>query len=244
MAVLAIWLQDVSAGGFSPTEQVWIVVALIGIAAALLIQSLLYVVGGLVALRVITKVKGTVEEARRDMKGTTDEIKAKIYPLVDSLTHAGKTAKDLLDDSAPKIKAVTEHLVETSKTVRDTAEKLGQTVSEANQKTQRQVARVDHMVTSALDTTAEIAATVEHGIKVPAQKIAQVAVQTRYVVEGLLERIKGMASGLPFMQQHKPSTGPSYKTRGPVAYPAPPPAPPTTGSHTPPAVTAPVRLVK
>jgi hypothetical protein len=72
------------------------------------------------------------------------------------------------------------------------------TVVDANSRTQRQVARVDGMVSAALNTTAEVVESINHGIRVPAQKIAQVAGQAKVVVEGLLDRIKGMSGKVPF----------------------------------------------
>jgi methyl-accepting chemotaxis protein len=242
MAALALWMQETSTGvgGFSPDAEKWIVVFLGLIAFSMLVQALVYIVGGLVAMKVFKDLKGTVDEARRDLKASTEEIKGRMYPLVDGLMHAGKTAQGLIDDTVPKIKIASDHLVETSRIVRDSAEKLAHTVTEVNQKTQRQAARVDGMVTAALDTTAEVVATVEHGIKVPAQKIAQMAVQARFVAEGVFDRVKSLAAGLPFMQQRTPAPG-SGTPRGPVARPAG--TPPVTAT-TPAGATGAVPLVK
>lgn len=213
MAVLAMWFQDASTGsGFSGDSAHWMVIWMGVIALSLAALALVVVVGGLIAglamMRVIRDVKGTVDEVRRDVKTSTEEIKSKMYPLVEGITHISATAENMikkaegvLEEATPKIRIITDHLVETSRTLRDSAEKVSQTVGDANAKTQRQVARVDGMVTAALNTGAEVVHAVEHGIKVPAQKIAVAATEARMVVEGILDKLKGMASGLPFMQR-------------------------------------------
>src|SRR5947209_12847928 len=183
MAALAMWFQDASTGGMSADAQKWIVIFLGVIAFSMLVQALVYIGIGIGAMAAIKKVKGTVDEVRRDLKAETVEIKGKLYPVIENVTHITKTAQGVLADVEPKIKVVTDHLVETSRVVRDSAEKIGNTVGDANQKTQRQVARVDGMVTAALDTTTEVVQTIEHGIRVPAQKIAQAATQARFVAE-------------------------------------------------------------
>lgn len=238
MAALAMWTQDTGGAVLSPDTAKWIIICLAVIAFSMLVQALVYIVGGLVALKAIKEVKGTVDEVRKDAKTSIEEIKAKVYPVVDGIMHIGHTAQTMVDEAAPKVKVVTEHLVETSRIVREAANKLGQTadhlshtVTDANQKAQRQVARVDGMVTAALDTTAEVVATVEHGIKVPAQKIAQAATQARFVVEGVFDRLKAMASGLPFVQKSGPKA--AARTATPAA-PVPAPVGPRPPASEPP----------
>jgi methyl-accepting chemotaxis protein len=246
MIALAMWFQDAAPVGFSNDSEKMIAWSLVVIAIALALQALLYIGIGIGALAAIKKVKGTVDEVRHDLKGTiadvrrelkaeADEIKGKLYPVIESVTHISKTTQSVLTDAEPKIKIVTDHLVETSRVVRVSAEKLSQTVGDANQKTQRQVARVDGMVTAALDTTAEVVHTIEHGIKVPAQKVAQAATQARFVAEGLMDKIKAIAGGLPFLQSRRPA--PSAATR---SYPPPRPR----NATTPAAATGSVPLIK
>ena len=246
MAALALWFQDASTAGFSSGSEKMIAWSLVVIAIALALQALLYIgigIGALAALKTIKstindvrgEVKGTVGEVRRDLKVELDEIKGKLYPVIDSVTHITATAKNVLADAEPKLKVMTEHLVDTTRVVRDSAEKLGHTVNEANTKTQRQVARVDGMVTTALNTGADVVHAVEQGIKVPAQKIAVAVTEARFVVEGLVDKLKGMASGLPFIQhkaQKIPASPGGYK------------APVQRTATTPVAATGPVPLVK
>lgn len=254
MAALAMWFQDASAGGMSADAQKWIVIFLGVIAFSMLVQALIWIGVGIGALVALKKVKTAVDDVRNDIKTHAGEIKGKIYPVIDTVTHISHNAQAIIADATPKIKNATEHLVETSRvvresaekfshTLRDSGEKISHTVTDANQKTQRQVARVDGMVTAALDTTAEIVQTIEHGIKVPAQKIAHAATQARFIAEGVLDRVKAMASGLPFLQHKGPgSAGPRTPASPAAARPYPPPA--TRGATTPASATGSVPLIK
>ena len=235
MAALAMWMQET--GMLSPDIARWMVICLAVIAFSMLVQALVYIVGGMAAMKAIKELKSSVDEARSDARASLEEVKAKVYPLVDGIMHIGRTAQTVVDEAAPKVKVATEHLVETSRIVREAAQKLSQTadhlsntVTDANQKAQRQVARVDGMVTAALDTTAEVVATVEHGIKVPAQKIAQAITQARFVAEGLIERVKKISCEIPFLQPKTPrssgvgATPPVTSTPVPSRPPTPEPA--------------------
>lgn len=244
MAALAMWFQDMSTGSpvsstgssvFTPGQVTALLWILGVIAFGMLVQALVYIVGGLVALKAMKEVKGGVDEVRRDIRSSTDEIKGKLYPLIDSVNHIGKSAEGILADATPKLKEISDHLVATTRIVHASAEKLGDTVGEANAKTQRQVARVDGMVTAALNTTADVVHAVEQGIKVPAQKIAIAVTEARFVAEGVLDKLKELAGGLPFMPrkaQKIPAAPGGYK-------------PPVQRTATTPAsVTGPVPLVK
>ncbi|MEO6983084.1 MAG: hypothetical protein ABI072_08215, partial [Edaphobacter sp.] len=82
------------------------------------------------------------------------------------------TTHDLIHDAAPKVKIITENLAETSHLVRSKAQDCETTMTDANAKTRAQVARVDGMVTSVLNTTAEIAESIQRGIKVPLREVS------------------------------------------------------------------------
>ncbi len=253
MAVLAMWFQDAttSTGGMSTSTEKNLVFFIGIIAVAMALQALVFIaagIGALVAgLKVMKAVDGAVKEAKgavaevtRKLESATDEVKGKVYPIIESVTHIGKAAQGIVDEATPKIRIVSDHIVDTSRIVRDSAQSFQSTAGDVNTKTQRQVARVDGMVTAALDTTAEIVATVEHGIKVPAQKIATVAGQVRQVAEGLLDRVKTVANGLPFLQGKGPAS-----TSRPKPYPAAtaPAAPRPTGT-TPASATGSIPLVR
>lgn len=225
MAVLAMWFQDATTTGMSSGSEKMIAWSLVVIAAALGLQALIWIgvaIGALMAIKKAESAAGSakamVDEARRDLRTEINEIKGKLYPVIDSVNQIGVTAKNVLADAEPKIKIITEHLADTTRVLKDSAERVGQTVGDANTKTQRQVARVDGMVTGALNTLGDVVHAIEHGIKVPAQKLVVATTEARFVVEGFVDRLKGMASALPFVQQRKAASKSEKIPASPAGY--------------------------
>jgi hypothetical protein len=92
------------------------------------------------------------------------------------------------------MRAIADNLVETSDLVRGTAQHFERTLADANLRTQRQMARVDGMVSAALTATVEIVETVSNGIRVPVQKIAAMAGHAKLLAEGLLAKVKSFTN--------------------------------------------------
>ena len=194
---LAMWLQESDAA--STRHLAFILVLIIAVAMA-----------GMAIVLVLFSLKAM--KAIKEVTATADEIKGKVLPLLHEITEFTKSGRELLDEAAPKVKHITESLVRTTDTLAETSliaksavQKIEVTVSDANVRTQKQVARVDGMVTTALNTTAEVVEAINTGIRVPAQKIAAMATQAKFAVEGLLEKIKSMTGGMPFGAKKDPN---------------------------------------
>jgi ABC-type transporter Mla subunit MlaD len=145
-----MWLQDVDTSGNSR-----LMVIFVGLVA-------LAMLGQAVALIVIAV--GASKAQKRGME-IAEELRLKLLPVIDS-------TQEILRDSTPKIKIITENLVETSHVVRSKAQDFDVTLTDVNDKTRAQVARVDGMVTAALTATAEIVATIQNGIRVPVREVS------------------------------------------------------------------------
>lgn len=133
----------------------------------------------------------------REFGAAAEEFKGKVMPLLDVAADLGRTSRDLLTETAPKIKVITANFVETSETLKATTrtakavvEHCDATVADANQRAQKQVARVDGMVTAALNTTSEVVEAIGQGLKVPAQRIAILAGQARSFAENFAAKIR------------------------------------------------------
>lgn len=142
----------------------------------------------------------TASKAVKGMTETVDELKGKMLPLIDVVTDISKSSQALLHDTAPKVKHITDTLVdasdtlaETSKAVRSAVQQFDNTITDINQRTQRQVARVDGMVTSALTATVDAVETISKGLRIPAQKVVAAAGQVKLFAEGLLAKIRSGA---------------------------------------------------
>jgi len=181
MAMLAMWFQDTDALSAVDTKLLTVFVGLV--ALAMLVQA--------IALIVLAAKSG---KAIKSLAESVDELKQKALPLIESATEISRSAQSLVTETAPKVRAIADNLMETSELVRGTAQHFEETLADANLRTQRQVARVDGMVTAVLTATVEAVETIGNGIRVPAHKIAVLAGQAKLFAEGLLARIKSVAN--------------------------------------------------
>ena len=199
----AVWLQtgDVSAG-----YVMWLTIFVGILAVALLLQAIAVMV-------LFGKIVGIV----KDIKQSFDETKGKAMPLIADVQQIATSTQVILKDLTPKIKVISENVMETSHTVRQTVDKLDVTIrhtadravvtfDDANTRAQKQVARVDGMVATTLAATAEIGQTVYHGIRVPARKIAEITTQSKHMVDTLIDRLKALTGGLGQVVQGKTET--------------------------------------
>jgi uncharacterized protein YoxC len=186
----AMWLQATDLAATHHTIMIFI--------------GLIAVALGVIAI-VVLAISVRALKAIKELSATADEMKVKVLPLLDEVMAISKTSRAILEDAAPKVKSITDNLaktsdtlVETSQIARGTVEKIGVTVSDVNLRAQRQVVRVDGMVTAALMTTAEVAEAIGNGIRVPAQKLAVMVTQARVVMDGVLAKVRSMAARTPF----------------------------------------------
>jgi hypothetical protein len=149
-----------------------------------------------------------------DMKRSFDETKGKALPILAKISDLTHTTQGIVGDLAPKIKVVSENVVEISHaarqtvtkldvTIRDAADKAGVTFDDANSRTKVQVARVDGMVASTLAATAELGATIHEGIRVPARKIAAMVTQAKHAIDTLVDRARALGVNLGSAVQAK-----------------------------------------
>jgi hypothetical protein len=141
------------------------------------------------AIAVIVMAAGAAKASKRALD-LAEEMRDKIMPVVSS-TH------EILRDSGPKVKIITENLVETSHVVRAKAQEFDVTASDLNTKARAQAARVDGMVTGVLNTTADISETLQRAVKVPVREIAGLVNGFRAGLDVLVGRAKEFGRGKP-----------------------------------------------
>lgn len=190
--MLAMWFQGTDAVSVVNMKLLTIFLGLV--AGAMVVQA--------IALIVLAAMSS---KASKSLSASVEELKLKALPLIDSAAAISRTTEALLRENAPKIKIIADNLVQTSDTLveasnvaRSAVQQIDSTIADANRRTQRQVARVDGMVTATLNTTAEIVETISNGIRIPAQKIAAIANQARGLAEGILAKFKSTIAGSPF----------------------------------------------
>ena len=166
-----MWLQDTESLSSGNSRLLMWFVGLV--ALALLVQAIVMVVLAVIASKV---TKRALEIA--------NQLHTKAMPLFD-------TTQNVIRDAAPKVKIITEKLVETSHVVRSKAQEFEATASELNMKTRAQAARVDGMVTSVLNTTSEFSETLQRAVRVPVREFTGLVNGFKAGVDVLVGRAKG-----------------------------------------------------
>jgi methyl-accepting chemotaxis protein len=166
-----MWLQDVDSLSSGNSRLLMIFVGLV--ALAMLTQAIVFVVFAVLAAKTQKKLMVIAEDLR-----------VKTAPVIEG-------AQDIIRDAVPKVKIITENLVETSHVVRAKAQEVDVTLSEVNQRTRAQAARVDGMVSSVLTTTADIASSIQKGVQVPVREFQGLVNGFKAGVDVLVGRAKG-----------------------------------------------------
>lgn len=176
-----MWLQEVDSISSGNSKLLMIFIGIV--AFSMLTQAIVFIVAAVLATKARNRVVMIVEEVR-----------LKTIPLLDNTA-------SMVKDLQPKIKVITENLVETSHVVRAKAAEFDATIADVNRtildvnhKTRAQADRVDNMVTSVLTSTADIAAKIEHGIKVPVREVTGLVNGLKAGLDVLIGRTKGFGS--------------------------------------------------
>jgi methyl-accepting chemotaxis protein len=157
-------------------------VHLLMIAAVIIAIAVVVAAGGLVATSVFAaKLLHTID-------GVAKEAKDRTGPILDK-THA------LLTELTPKVHAITANAEQISYTVREKLDEIGETVSQINRtaqdtnaRTRVQVAKVDGIVTDALNTAKDVSDTVQEGIRVPLRQVVGIVAGVKAAIEKFVDR--------------------------------------------------------
>ena len=141
-------------------------------------------------------------KAYKSVSAEIGVLKQKAMPLVDSV-------QTIVSDATPKVKKVTDNVVQVSEFVKTklqayegTIDEANQTLKDANSKTRAQVARVDGMVSSTLKATSDLGTTIHKGIKTPVLEVAGVVNGLKAALDVLVGRSKGFGAGQPQNRSH------------------------------------------
>jgi hypothetical protein len=152
--------------------------------------KLLMIFVGIVALSMLSQAIVVIfmavgaKRAQQRVVVIAEEIRSRAMPILDK-------SEDLLEDAVPKIKAITENLLQTSHIVRAKAQEFDGTLSDANMRTRAQVARLDGMVSTALTATGTLAAMIHQGIKTPVVEVIGLVNGVKAGIDVLMSKSKG-----------------------------------------------------
>jgi hypothetical protein len=169
-----MWLQDPDSLSSGNTRLLMIFVGMV--AVAMVAQ----------AIALIVMAVGAAKARKKGLE-IAQELRDKVMPVITG-TH------EIIRDSGPKVKVITENLVETSHVVRAKARDFDVTASELNLRTRAQVARVDGMVSAVLNTTSEVSDTLQRAIRVPVREFAGLMNGFKAGLDVLVGKAKGFGS--------------------------------------------------
>jgi hypothetical protein len=175
MGLSGIWLQDPGSLSSGNSRLLMFFVGMVALA----------MVGQAIAL--IVMAIGAAKARKRGLE-IAEDLRVKVLPIITG-TH------ELIRDNSPKVKVITENFAETSHIIRGKAQEFDVTASDLNLKARAQAARVDGMVTSVLNTTAEITETIQKGIKVPVREVSGLMNGLKAGLDVLVGRSKGFGNG-------------------------------------------------
>ncbi len=185
---LALWQVDSINSGNSKLLMMFVGIAALALSA----QAIAFVLMAVGATRAQKRMTAIFEEVRtkalpvlEKSQGMLEELSPKFKDITENAQHISFVLRDKVDEFEPTLAGANVTLRDANETLRD-----------ANAKTRAQVARVDGMVTSMLNATAEIAGTIHHGIRGPVREVAGLVSGVRAGLDTLIGRMQHLRSGV------------------------------------------------
>ena len=175
MRLAGMWLQDGDSLSSGNSHLLMVFVGMVAIAMTAQ------------AVALIVMAVGAAKARKRGLE-IAEEIRLKVMPVIDD-------AQDIFHDTKPKLRVITDNLVETSHVVRAKAQEFDVTLADANARTRKQVERLDGMVSTTLTAVGEIAASVQHSIRVPIREVAGVVNGIKAGIDVLVGKARGFGFG-------------------------------------------------
>ena len=149
---------------------------------------------GLVALSMVTQAVVVIFAAvkagqtGKRLLALAEELHRRATPILN-------TAEELVKETVPKVKTISNNLVDASEVIRRKAQEFDSTLTDVNQKTKAQVTRIDGMVSTALTATGALAEMIHQGIRTPVREAVGVVNGFKAGIDVLLSKSKGFANG-------------------------------------------------
>jgi hypothetical protein len=175
MMVLGMLLQGADSLSGTNTKLLMIFIGIL--AFAIVVQTVIFLAMAIGLMKTQKKVMAIVEQ-----------VHEATLPTI-------KNVGELVRDTSPKVRVITDNLVETSHVVRAKAQEFDVTLTDVNYRARKQVAHVDVMVSSALQATADLAASVNRIIQIPVREVSGLVNGFKAGLDVLVGRVKGFGSG-------------------------------------------------
>ncbi len=173
LSLSAAWLQGTDSVAIASTTDAHLTMIFVGFIAFFCLVVLLILLGVVVAVLILRKkVSLLVADATK-----------KAQPAISAAT-------EFLNEVTPQVRKITGNVASISETVRGKVEQIDDTITDVNKRTKVQVARVDGFVSETLNTTADLASSIQKGVRVPVREFAGIMAGFKAAVDVLAGRDK------------------------------------------------------
>ena len=175
MLTIAMW-QGLENDSISAGNTKWLMI-FIGLVALSMVAQ---------AVVVIIAAVGAAKTGKR-MLAIAEELHTRATPILN-------TAEELVNETVPKVKTISSNLVDASEVIKKKAREFDSTLTDVNQKTKAQVARVDGMISTGLTAAGTLAEMIHQGIRTPVREAVGVVNGFKAGIDVLLSKSKGFAN--------------------------------------------------
>ncbi len=156
------------------------------------------------------KIAAVTSDLQPKIAAVTSDLQPKIASVSSDVQHISSVVRSKVDEAGLTFTKINQ----TVEKVNETVQGYNSTAQDVNAKAKGQVERVNGMVSEALTTTQHVSKQIQHGIKVPVEKIAGWVTAAKIGIENLSDKI-------PFLNGNPPSGGrkPGAPKPGPVPVP-------------------------
>jgi methyl-accepting chemotaxis protein len=141
------------------------------LSGVLLALTIVIGVGVLVFIIVLVAMGVMLLKARKQARKLIQQYETNVAPHIGPMV---KSAHSLVDDLSPKVKHITQNIVEVTDVLRSETQHITVSVSDVVERTHQQATRVDHMVSSTLNGIGHATAAVQEGIAAPIRQLSGV----------------------------------------------------------------------
>lgn len=175
MLMMAMW-QGLQNDSISAGNTKWLMIFVGLVAVSMLIQAIVVIVAAMAAMKTQKRVLAIAEE-----------IHTRATPIIND-------AEDLMKDTMPKIRTISNNLVDATNVVKAKAVEFDATLADANKRTRAQVARVDGMVSDGLTKAGALAEMIHKGIRIPVTEAVGVVNGFKAGLDVLFSKSGGFAN--------------------------------------------------
>ena len=166
------------------------------------------------------KIAAVTADLQPKIAAVTADLQPKIASVSSDVQHISSVVRSKVDEAGVTFTQVNETVQGYNATAQDVNAKAKEQVGRVDTLVKGQVERVNGIVGDALTTTQHVSKQIQHGIRVPVEKIASLVTAARLGIENLAEKI-------PFLSQKPSGKGGGRPRPGtPGGRPGPVPVPP------------------